>query len=267
MSESGAIDGGRRLKLIRSPELEKGKVVSPEEFFERVVLPSFRKMAAVVSGKDGSVDYDVLEVSDRMEKGLRRILIDRAITPPKFSGLVEKSEWMEGKIAVKLVQDYACYVLVMRDAEDMDLDEYAPGKKYYFEAAQFENDEEGDNSFEGKNYLQVRQVVEKKEGKRSEAAKDIKRVIKLIRDLLYKPALKEKKREVLASELVKLRLKVGEAARYVVADFIRHYEENEGWVESVEVDEYEVGFIEDSQSYSKAMGRLNIGAHNLRKLV
>lgn len=128
MSESGAVDGGRRLKLIRSPEPEKGKVVSHEEFFERVVLPSFRKMAAVVSGKDGSADYDVLEVSDRMEKELRRILIDRAITPPKFSGLVEKSEWMEGKIAVKLVQDYACCVLVMRDAEDADLDEYAPGK-------------------------------------------------------------------------------------------------------------------------------------------
>ena len=139
-------------------------------------------------------------------------------------------------------------------------------KKYYFEAAQFEDEEDG-HSFEGKNYWQVRQIVEKKEGKGSEAAKDIKRVIKLIRDLLYKPALKEKKREVLAYELVELRLKVGEAARYVVADFIEDYDANDGWVESVVVDEADIDFVEDSMAYSKAMNRLEIGSYDLRKLI
>ncbi len=267
MAESGAVESGRRLKLIRSPEPEKGKIVSSQEFFETVVLPVFRKMAAVVSGKDGSADYDVLEVSDRMEKGLRSILINRAIKPPKFNGLAEKAAWMEGKIAARLVQDYACHVLVMRDAEDMDLDEYAPGKKYYFEAAQFEDDEESGHSFEGKTYWQVQGIVEKKEGKGSEAAKDIKRVVKLIRDLLYKPALKEKKREALASELVELRLKVGEAARYVVADFIEDYDANDGWVEAVDIDEDTIGLVEDSDSYMKAMERLKVGSFDLRKLV
>lgn len=113
----------------------------------------------------------------------------------------------------------------------------------------------------------MRQIVEKKEGKGSEAAKDIKRVIKLIRDLLYKPALKEKKREVLAYELVELRLKVGEAARYVVADFIEDYDANDGWVESVVVDEADIDFVEDSMAYSKAMNRLEIGSYDLRKLI
>lgn len=267
MAESGAVDGKRGLRLIRSPEAEKGKIVPVEEFFQANVLPMFKKMAAVVSGKDGSADYDVLEVSDRMEKELRRILVSRAIKPPKFSGRIEKSEWMEGKIAARLVQNYACYVLVMRDAEDMDLDEFAPGKNYYFEATQFEDDEEGDFSFEGKIYWQVRQHVEKKEGKNSEAAKNVRRVVKLIRDLLYKPALKEKKREALASELVELRLKVGEAARYIVADFIRDYDIDDGWVESLEIDDDDLGFVEDSQSYRKAIARLKVGGFDLRKLV
>ena len=113
----------------------------------------------------------------------------------------------------------------------------------------------------------MRQIVEKKEGKGSEAAKDIKGVIKLIRDLLYKPALKEKKREALASELVELRLKVGEAARYVVADFIEDYDANDGWVEAVDIDEDTIGLVEDSDSYMKAMERLKVGSFDLRKLV
>ncbi len=260
MSEADLSGGTRRLSLISSPAPEKGKRLSPDEFFQTGVLPSLKRVAAIVSGEDGSADYEVIEVSDQIAVGLRRILVSMALKVPKFKGLADKAAWMEGKIAVRLVENYSCHVVVLKDAEDMDLDEFASGKHYYFEAAGFVQTE-GDNvSYGDSNYWQIKKAIEKKEGRNSEAAKDIRKVIKLIRALLYKPKLKEKNRETLASELCELRMKVGEAARAVVHDFIRDYDENDGWVEVIDD-------VEANGSYGQAMRRLEIGKFDLRRLV
>lgn len=269
---SEAVEKDSKLKLILSPDQEKGKAIPPEEFFQAQVFPLLAKVAKIVSAKCSALEPDskVLEVSDRSVKGLRKILTERSLDIPKFSGFAERADWWKGKLVVKLVEHYSCHVLVAWDAEDPEIDEFAKGRRYYFEAADFEAEDGGIISYKDKPYWEVLRAVQKNEGGTSESAKNIKRVKKIIRDLLYKTKLKEEKREQLAAELVELRLKVGEAARLVINDLIMDYDEADGWVEVVgdnDDDFVSVSLVEDSMAYIKAMARLQVGKYDLRKFV
>lgn len=74
----------------------------------------------------------------------------------------------------------------------------------------------------------VRETLALKHGETSQEVRDIDRVIELTRSIIYDGPESELRTQAL-TELRKLILSVGAAARAVIADFERDFEENEGW--------------------------------------
>lgn len=255
-----------RLKAVDTSRDEEGRVLSAQEFFNENVLPFLEKVAKIATDKVAASKYPVLEVSSSMAIELKAILASMALKVPRITFFTRESCWNKNKIVVRLVPYYGCHILLAKGANDGP-DSYAPGEEYYLEAAKFFGDED---SYDGQNYWTIKGSIEEKKGVDSVESKNIRKVIQLINDLLFKTVLDEKEREGLADELSTLRMKVGEAAIAVIQDFLRNYTDGDGWVHTAEGDitgGKKAGLVKDSVAYMKAMERLKIGKYDLRKLV
>ena len=257
------------LRVVDSPLDEKERLPSAKEFFDESVVPYFRKAADIITGKVKVSHYPSLEVSDRMAVELREILALRALQLPKYTFFrdMREASWRDDKVVVKLVPYYGCHILLARHAEVAEGDLFAAGQEYYFEVAEFKSDE---NYYNGQPYWAIKESIENGKGIDSVEAQNIKKVIQLINDLLFKTVLEESEREVLADELSKLRMEVGEAARAVIKDFLNNYVDGDGWVHTAEGDitgGKKAGLVKDSVAYMKAIERLKVGKYDLRKLV
>lgn len=265
MGEEDKKGSDKPLRLVVKTGLEN-QPVSIQEFFETMVVPFFQKMIPIIDGNGGDVSYDVLEVSDRLEPELRAMLESMSLKKPSNEELLKNEDWLEKKMAVRLVQDESCYMLVAWAADDADIDGFAPGKEYYYDPAVFAKDVNSVNPYEGLKYWQILQKVQKEKGKNSQISKDVARVSELTRTLLYNVVVPETEREGLAAELYILRMKTGAAAIAVIKSFIMGYQEGK-WVNAVNPKNRGVLAADDGSSYLEAMNRLMVGRYNLAKLV
>lgn len=265
MGEEDKKGSDKPLRLVVKTGLENHPV-SIQEFFDTMVVPFFQKMIPIVSGKKDDVDYDTLEVSDRLEPELRAMLEGMSLNKPSKAELLKNEDWLEKKMAVRLVQDESCYMLVAWAADDVAIDGFAPGKEYYFDPAVFAKDVNSVNPYEGLKSWQILQTVQEGKGKNSQISKDVERVSELTRTLLYNVVIPEKERESLAAELYILRMKTGAAAIAVIKSFLKGYQEGK-WVNVVNPKGRGVLAAADGSSYLEAMNRLMVGRYNLAKLV
>lgn len=267
MSETEEDRSSRGLTLLPNTEdvFDSEALISPESFFEKSVLPLFARLAEIIAGRATPDNSLMLEVPDRLVPALRHILESKALKVPRFFPLIHRAVWAKGRFSVKLVPFYARHVLVPREAGVLGDDDFAHGESYYFNAADFEV--ENENPYDGKFHWQVREHIEKQYGVDSVEAQEIRKVIGLIKSLLYETALKENERESLADELSVLRMKIGVAAIAVIKDWLNNYVAGDGWVDATKGDitlGRKVGNIKNTPACLAAMERLIVGKYDLR---
>ncbi len=259
MASKLAEKGGLRQVSDREGELDD---MSPEQkVYELAVVDGLNQVA------------DFLKIGEGSAGVLRMVATDGdGFDVEKFCVLLEENacnvfptlkfrgcKKFAGDLCLRVARMSGCvYFLIVPFAEFADA-EVANGYHYKFDGKYyiFKSDNfTSVDKYKGRRYLDVVAMIGEEFGEDSEDVKNIGRVVTLVRSWLYG---KETgwHREAIADELVKLRLKVGSAAIAVIADFLRDYEENEGWLDDPGDDE-QVG----ADDYD----RLTIGGVNLSSL-
>lgn len=252
--------GTLRVVSDRDAELE---AITPEErAYELAVLDSLNQVAAYLEIGEGCAGVAQLVASeaDGFDIGkFRSLLVDKAVKVSdglKFKG---SKKFADELLCLRIARLSGCvYILVAPLAEfagNEDVNAYYykfEGPYYIFEAKNFVSADK----YKGRKHVDIVKMIGKEFGEDSDELKDVKRVVDLVRSWLYG---KETgwHRESIAGELVKLRMKIGSAAIAVIADFLRDFDDNEGWSDDPD-DAGQAGF--------EAFDRLKIGRVSLDEL-
>lgn len=208
-----------------------------------------------------SEEFDLKEMSGGLEDRTSKVLDIR--TQPL--DIVSDGPW---DLVVYISRGYTPeFIIVVTTLDDVEnvIQRYPfyNGLLYFFKSDNFRADQSLE--FNGKTAWQVREAVS--ESGNAECISDVDRIIDLMREILYGKMQKRGERVSLFVELSELRLRVGNAAVAIIADFIEDFRDR---IEGMG-GEYENSFLtgtdgDPMNGYDLERARFRVGRYDLRKL-